>query len=364
MTVCGMRLFRTFSIAVLLVWGIAFGLTGAINGAVTSASAEHHVRVGDEATGHISSGVPGHVKGSSSDSDLWRDIKSGTRGTVSIPDKKAGVMINPYGEDWRLFRGESMPFWSSVLVGLALLSVIGFALAYGKIKLDGPRTERFIARFTQMERWVHWFVAGLFIMLALSGLVVLFGRTLLKPIIGAEALGTIANASLQAHNLLGPLFIIGLVLMLVIFLKDNLYQKGDFVWAFKGAFFSSDHPPSWKYNLGEKSWYWLLAFGGTAVCVSGVFLIFPNLLTDLTDMQLSHVVHAIAAVVLITASVGHIYLGVWGVEGALDSMTLGYVDETWGLEHHRWWAEEEIKKNHSVDGAPDVVLAAKKSEDS
>jgi len=306
--------------------------------------------------------VPGQVTGNRSDADLWRGINHGTVGKVTISDQKAALMINRYGEDWRLLRTDNLVLWGGVLMGISLLGVLGFAIVYGKFKLHNPRTGRVIPRFSQAERWVHWFVACLFIVLGLTGLVILFGRYLLKPIIGADALGAIANASLQAHNLLGPIFIVALAFMLVIFLKDNVFQKGDFLWALKGGFFSKHHPPSWKYNLGEKSWYWLLAFAGSGLALSGVFLIFPTLLDDVQGMQLSQIAHAVAAVVLIAASIGHIYLGIWGVEGALDSMTLGYVDETWGLEHHRWWAEQEIEKEHVVEGAPDAVLAAKKAE--
>lgn len=306
--------------------------------------------------------VPGNVSGNQSDADFWRGVNHGEVGTVSIPDKKAAVLINRTGEYWRSARSGPVLFWGGVLIGGALLSVVGFALVYGKFKLHGPRTGRVIPRFSQPERWVHWFVAGLFIMLGLSGLVMLFGRYVLKPVIGADALGAMANASLQAHNLLGPIFVIALAIMLVLYFKDNFYQKGDFVWALKGGFFSSNHPPSWKYNLGEKTWYWLLAFAGTAVSVSGVVLIFPALSSDVQGLQLSQIVHVISAIALLSASMGHIYLGVWGVEGALDSMTLGYVDETWGLEHHRWWAELEIKKDHVVEGAPDAVLAANQAE--
>ena len=348
--------FRILGVSALLLLGLTTG--------PVLAESPNSVRVTAPVTAPSPSdgSVPGNVLGNQSDSDFWRGINHGAAGTVSIPDKKAALMINRQGEDWRQFRTEQILVWGGALVGLSLLAVLGFAVVYGKFKLHAPRTGRVIPRFSQAERWVHWFVASLFILLGLSGLVILFGRALLKPIFGAEALGVIANASLQAHNLLGPIFIVALVIMLVIFLKDNVYQKGDFTWAMKGAFFSKDHPPSWKYNLGEKSWYWLLAFGGGALALSGVFLIFPTLLDDLQGMQLSQIVHSLAAIVLIAASVGHIYLGVWGVEGALDSMQLGYVDETWGLEHHRWWAEEEIKKEHVVAGAPDAVLAANKAE--
>ncbi|HEY9081389.1 MAG TPA: formate dehydrogenase subunit gamma [Magnetovibrio sp.] len=312
-----------------------------------------------QADNPLAGSVPGEVKGSNSNSDLWRGINHGEPGTVSIPDQKAATLINRTGEDWRLVRMGPLPMWGGVLMGISLVGVLGFALVYGKFKLHGERTGRVIPRFSQAERWVHWFVASLFIMLGLTGIVILLGRFLLKPVFGADVLGALANASLQAHNLLGPIFIVAMLIMLVMYFKDNFYQKGDFTWALKGGFFSKHHPPSWKYNLGEKSWYWLIAFAGTALSLSGVFLIFPTLLDDVQGMQLSHIVHAICAVVLIAASLGHIYLGIWGVEGALDSMTLGYVDETWGLEHHRWWAEEEIKKERVVEGAPDAVLAAK-----
>lgn len=350
------HLIRIIGFCSLMLWGLGVGFTGSLDLSISSVAADDHIRVGGT--------VPGDAKGAASQSDFWRDVNHGTVGAVNIPDQKAGLMINRWGETWRQVRVDQLILWGGILMGISLVSVLGFAMVYGKFKLHGKRTGHVIPRFSQAERWVHWFTAGLFMLLGLSGLVILFGRSVLKPIIGADALGVVANASLQAHNLFGPIFVVALAFMLVLYFKDNIFQRGDFVWALKGGFFSSNHPPSWKYNLGEKSWYWLLAFGGSALALSGVFLIFPTLLDDVMGMQLSQIVHAIAAVVLIAASIGHIYLGIWGVEDALDSMTLGYVDETWGLEHHRWWAEEEIKKDHVVEGAPDAVLAAKQAETS
>jgi len=350
------RLMFMIGFCALVSWGLSAG------SAQAQASSSVRAPLADAAPADGT--VPGGALGNSSDAEFWRGVNHGTIGKVSIPDKKSGLMINRQGEDWRQLRMDKLVLWGGVLLGLSLAGALGFGLVYGKFNLHAPRTGRVIPRFSQAERWVHWFAASLFILLGLTGLVILFGRFLLKPIIGANALGAVANASLQAHNLLGPIFIVALACMLVLYFKDNFFQKGDFVWALKGGFFSSHHPPSWKYNLGEKSWYWLLAFAGGALALSGVFLIFPTLLDDLKGLQLSQIVHTVAAVVLIAASIGHIYLGVWGVEGALDSMTLGYVDETWGLEHHRWWAEQEIKKDHVVEGAPDAVLAAKKAESS
>ena len=351
------RLIKLIGFCGLVLWGVCASSVNAQ--AQTSSSVRPPVVVEASPTDGT---VPGAVQGNTSDAEMWRSVNHGNVGYVSIPDKQAGLMINRAGELWRTVRAGPVLLWGGVLIGGSLLSVIGFGLVYGKFKLHSARTGRVIPRFSQGERWVHWFVAGLFMILGLTGLVILFGRPILKPVIGAEGLGIVANASLQAHNLLGPIFVVALAIMLVMYFKDNVYQKGDFAWAMKGGFFSRHHPPSWKYNLGEKSWYWLLVFAGTAISVSGVVLIFPSLPGDLQSLQLAQIVHVICAIALITASLGHIYLGVWGVEGALDSMTLGYVDETWGLEHHRWWAEDEIGKHHNVEGAPSAVLAAHTAE--
>ncbi|MDJ0931409.1 hypothetical protein [Breoghania sp.] len=48
--------------------------------------------------------VPGGVLGTSSDADLWRKMRSGVSGTVSIPDKKAVIVIQSEGDNWRAFR--------------------------------------------------------------------------------------------------------------------------------------------------------------------------------------------------------------------------------------------------------------------
>ncbi len=342
---------RTSSFTLLsLVAVLAFGWV--LAGSVT---------FGSLAYAQTSGTVPGESLGNQSDSDFWRGIRHGTPGKVSIPDQKAAVMINSSGQDWREFHNGPVTIYGGGLILLSLFSLIAFGFYYGRFKLSG-RSGRVIPRFSQAERWVHWFVAALFIILGLTGVLILFAKFVLIPIIGKSAAAVIVNASLQAHNLFGPIFVVALAIMLIIYLKDNLFQKGDFVWAIKGGFFNKHHPPSWKYNLGEKSWYWLIVFAGTALSVSGILLDFPTFIDGLEKLQLAQIVHSISALALIAASLGHIYLGVYGVEGALEGMTVGYVDETWAKEHHRWWAEKEIKRNRVVEGAPDAVLAANKAK--
>jgi formate dehydrogenase subunit gamma len=51
-------------------------------------------------------------------------------------------------------------------------------------------------------------------------------------------------------------------------------------------------------------------------------------------------VHAIAALIYIAVSFGHIYMGTIGVEGSYRAMREGVVDESWAREHHEIWYNE------------------------
>jgi len=306
--------------------------------------------------------VPGKALGNTSDSDFWRKIRQGDPGNVSIPDRRAAVIIRSEGEEWRSLRNGPLSTYGGYLLALSFAAVTAFFLYRGRIKVTGGGTGKVIPRFSQSERWIHWFVASLFILLGASGLLLMFGRYVFSPILGKEAWSVVASASLQAHNLLGPVFIVALVIMLGVYMKDNIWQKGDLTWVLEGGFLSKGHPPSWKYNIGEKTWYWLLFFAGLAICGSGFLLDFPWLAGQVQQLQLAHLIHAGAGLILIAASLGHIYLGTIGVEGALDGMTYGYVDEKWAKEHHGWWAEEVMASGEDVvEGAPQMAPSPHKS---
>ncbi|NQU56905.1 MAG: formate dehydrogenase subunit gamma [Rhodospirillales bacterium] len=319
----------------LLVWVFAAGLTGSVD-------------LGSQAYAQTNGEVPGKTLGNQSDSDFWRKLRRGQPFELSGTATGTPVLIQSPGEEWRSLRNGPLSYWGGLLILASLVFVVLFFALHGKIKMSGGRSGRAVPRFSQPERWIHWFVASLFILLGLSGLFVMFGRYVILPIIGKEAWSPVASASLQAHNLLGPIFVVALVIMLAVYFKDNIWQKGDLVWALKGGFFSKDHPPSWKYNLGEKFWYWLLFFAGLAISGSGLLLDFPWLAERVQQLQLAHLIHGGAAVVLIATSLAHIYLGTIGVEGALEGMTQGYVDENWAKEHHGWWAEEAMAKGDEV----------------
>jgi len=220
------------------------------------------------------------------------------------------------------------------------LAILAFYFAKGPLKLHEKPTGRLVERFNVVERWAHWTVAISFSVLAVTGLVILFGKHVLLPIIGYSLFSWLSTLSKYAHNFLAPLFIVGLLAMIVVYVKDNLPERGDLAW-FRGAFamfWSGKHVPSGRFNGGEKAYFWI---GVVALCitlsVTGVIMLFPNFDQVRTTMQQVNVIHSISAVVMLLFAFGHIYVGTIGVEGAYQNMREGVTDETWAKEHHELW---------------------------
>ncbi|PLX38153.1 MAG: formate dehydrogenase subunit gamma [Hyphomicrobiales bacterium] len=304
--------------------------------------------------------VPGRSSGTTNDSEFWRQIRKGTPGRVSIPDPHAAIMVRESGEQWRVIRSQWLPYYGAIpIVGMTLLILL-FYVIRGRIRIEGGRSGRTVPRFQLWHRTMHWFVACLFILLGLSGLILLFGRVGLIPLIGKEAFAVFASASLQGHNLFGPIFVVVFFPMVLMFLKGNGFNLVDLKWILKGGGLFGGHASSEKNNFGEKGWYWLLTLGGTVLCLSGLLLDFPWLAEKTGYLNIAHVAHAVAAIAVITVAIGHIYIGSLGMEGALEGMTKGEVDENWAIQHHDLWAqkvmgEQAAKKrarDEDADGVP------------
>ena len=285
--------------------------------------------------------------------ELWRDVRqrdSGVVGSTRVKGVDSGVLINIYGEHWRQFRMQQLIPYGAALMGIVLSVILLFYLVRGPLRLEGGPTGRKVQRFTVFERTIHWFTVGVFWLLALTGLVLLYGRFVLIPLLGPEGFGLTASACKEAHNLFGPMFLIAILMLFVTFVKDNFYARGDITWLLKGGgILFRGHVSAGRFNAGEKIWFWIAILGGTILCVTGLILDFAVLGQGREVMALSHVLHGIVALLVITVSFGHIYLGTAGVEGTLGSMTTGYVDEAWAASHHdRWYAE--VKAGAAADG--------------
>ena len=286
---------------------------------------------------------------------MWRQVGQGVEGVVNFPYPEYGVLIQPTvqypgaattnaGEAWRQVRNRVILPYGGALVLIALLAVAIFYFTKGPLKLHAPETGRKIERFTPFERAAHWVNAAAFVLLAVSGLVMALGQYVLRPVIGATLFGWLAYALKNVHNFVGPLFAVSLVIVIATFVRDNLPRREDWVWLVHfGGLFGDREVPSHRFNAGEKIIFWAGVFVlGLVVVGSGLVLdkLVPGLEYLRAQMQLAHMIHASAALLMVALFIGHIYMGTVGTEGAYQAMKTGYVDETWAREHHPLWYED------------------------
>jgi formate dehydrogenase subunit gamma len=275
------------------------------------------------------------------------------QGRVSIPDQRSGVLEQPAGRDWREFRDVTLRWIGGIVIlGMLALLVI-FYLSRGMVRLESGRSGRAIVRFTAFERFVHWMTATCFIILAISGLNITFGRPLLLPLIGLEAFSEWSQWAKYAHNYLSFPFTIGVVLIFLIWIAGNIPNKTDVDWLKRGGgMVGHDHPPAYRFNAGQKAIYWIVVLGGGAVAVTGYELMFPFYISGIEGMQIAQIVHSVVSVLFVAAMLAHIYIGTIGMEGAFEAMGTGTVDVNWAKEHHSLWLEEENARTGANDARP------------
>ena len=305
---------------------------------------------------------------------MWRQVGQGVTGYSSLPlsqAPEAGNLIQKFvqypgsrltnaGEAWRQVRNNWLiPYGGSLLL-IALGALALFYWRKGTIELHGTETGRKIERFTPFERSAHWANAIAFVALAVSGIVMAFGKFFIQPVIGNALFGWLTYALKNIHNFAGPLFAVSLVIVIVTFVRDNLPSKEDIVWLLKGGgLLSGTEVPSHRFNAGEKVLFWGgVFFLGLIVVASGLVLdkLIPGLIYERSTMQISHMIHAAATCLMMAMFMGHIYMGTIGMRGAYSAMRTGYVDETWAKEHHELWYNDiqagKIPAQRSQPAAP------------
>ena len=346
--------------------------------------------------------VPGGSLGNRSQSDIWRVLREGTPGTVSIPDPKAGQLIRGtqkrlrseadvrnamsarqsgeaaptlLGNDsivsWVEFRQGPLARYGAYAMGGVIVLIALFFLIRGRVRVEHGLSGQMIQRFGSIERFGHWLLAVSFIILALTGLNLLYGREVLIPAFGPEFYSGIAYAGKLTHNYVAFAFMLGLVICFVNWVRHNVPHPRDLIWLAKGGglLVKGVHPSSKKFNAGQKILFWLVILGGASISVSGLALMFPfqtamfaktfiflnslgfSLPTEISpiqEMQYQSLWHSVMALFLICVIIAHIYIGSLGMVGAIDAMTTGEVDVNWAREHHDLWVEEELAKTRDV----------------
>ncbi|RZI71234.1 MAG: formate dehydrogenase subunit gamma [Variovorax sp.] len=308
---------------------------------------------------------------------MWRDVSRGVTGYSSLPLREApeaGNLIQPFvkypgsrltnaGEAWRQVRNDWIIPYGAALLFVTLLALAIFYFARGSIKLHGAETGRKIERFTPFERATHWSNAIAFVTLAISGIVMAFGKFFLLPIMGGALFGWLSYALKNIHNFMGPLFVVTTIFMIITFIRSNWPSADDLKWLVRaGGLFGGKEVPSHRFNAGEKVVFWGgVLFLGSIVIASGLYLdkLIPGMAYLRGDMQIAHMVHAVATLFMMAMIMGHIYIGTLGMQGAYKAMRTGYVDETWAREHHELWYDDIAagkipvqRSAHPVAGRP------------
>jgi formate dehydrogenase subunit gamma len=275
--------------------------------------------------------------------DLWREVRQRdiqSSGISQVKGVDSGILINARGDQWARFRMEELSTYGGIAIAGIFAIIVLFYVVRGRVPIEGGLSGRMVRRFTDYERIVHWTLAIVFLFLAITGLILLLGRPLLLPLFGKEVFSILASASKEGHNLFGPLFLVSLIMMLISFARRNIYEKGDMTWLIRGGgLIGEGHASGGFFNMGEKTWYWMVILIGLVIAISGLILVSPNFGQGRMIMGLSHVVHTIGAIILIAVSIGHMYLGSIGSEGALEGMKTGYVDINWADAHHDRWGK-------------------------
>jgi len=307
---------------------------------------------------------------------MWRQVGGGVTGYSSLPKSQApeagnliqsfvqypGSRLTNAGEAWRQVRNNWLIPYGGALLLITTLAIAIYYFSKGSIKTHGAETGRKIERFTPFERAAHWSNAIAFSILAISGLVMAFGKFFALPVMGGTLFGWLTYVLKNMHNFAGPVFAVSLVVVFATFLRDNWPQKGDLNWLLKGGgLFSDAEPASNRFNAGEKIVFWGgVFFLGLIVVSSGFVLdkIVPGLVYERATMQIAHMVHAVATLFMMAMFMGHIYLGTIGMQDAYKAMRTGYVDETWAKEHHEYWYDD-VKAGRVPTQRSEPLLQAK-----
>ena len=338
-------------LALAVIYASAAGLTGSVD-------------LDAPAAAQSKGAVPGNFSGNQSDTDLWRAIRKGVRGKSDMQDPQAATLVQSEGDNWRAIKNGPLSQFGGWSFAAILVILVIFRMVRGQVKVDSGLSGQTIERFNALERATHWLTASSFVILALSGLNVMYGKYVLLPILGPGAFAALTYYGKIAHNFLGFSFMAGVVVMIVLWTRHNLLDGTDLKWIAHGGglFTKGDHPPAKKFNFGQKCIFWMVVLGGLTLSVSGLAMIFPyeimpwgktfaalnvfgfglpTNLTPLMDLQISVLWHSAVSLGMIAVIIAHIYIGTpLGMEGAIDAVASGQVDVNWVKEHHSIWAKE------------------------
>lgn len=278
-------------------------------------------------------------------------------GVATLPYREANVLVQPQGRNFRYERNEILRYAGGIAVLLVCLTLAVFLLWRGRIDATAPQSGQSVLRFDLLERSAHWLTASAFLIMALTGVVILYGKSLLLPWMGAYSFSWLVQASAWAHMAAALPFVIGICLMVIRWLPGNVPTRLDWVWLkrFGGFLHEGDeHPPAGRFNAGQKLVFWSVVIGGLGMLLTGLLLMLPFFVVGYDGMHWAQLVHSALGLALISLIIGHIYIGSVGMVGAFQAMWSGYVDLNWAKSHHRLWLERFRSSNTGKGDARDA----------
>jgi formate dehydrogenase subunit gamma len=285
---------------------------------------------------------------------VWSEVRSGRPQTTQVRGRETDVLIQPGGQTWRALRNGQVAVYGGWAIVVVLVAIAAFYLLKGPLRLHSPMTGRAIRRFLPFQQLIHWTTATAFVVLAITGIILGFGKSMLLPILGHTLFSWLAQVAKPLHNFMGPVFAVCTVIIFFTFVRRNVWRAYDMAWIRRfGGLFSGNDVPSGKFNAGEKLWFWGgVLFLGVVVSASGFVLDFANFDQTRHTMQVANIIHLAGACLFMMAGLGHIYMGTIGMVGAYAAMKTGYVDETWAREHHLYWYEDVKAGRDGGDAVP------------
>ncbi len=274
-------------------------------------------------------------------------------GISSLPYREAASFQQPQGRTWRRVHNDQVRYGGGWILFGTIFALAFFLLARGRIKIADGWSGETVERFSATERANHWMTATSFVLMGLTGLILLYGKPLLIPLIGEPAFGAVASWSAWMHMAFAIPFVLGILIMIALWLVDNVPTRLDWEWLKRGGGFMHDdgrNPPARKFNAGQKLVFWGVTIGGLLLLASGISLMFPFYWFGYGGMQSAQIVHAALALCMIALIFGHVYIGTIGMEGAFDAMWSGEVDRNWAKEHHSLWYERVVGRRDRSSG--------------
>ncbi|HEY1460534.1 MAG TPA: formate dehydrogenase subunit gamma [Casimicrobiaceae bacterium] len=274
---------------------------------------------------------------------VWKEVRSGAPQVTTVTGRETNILVQSQGQTWRAGHNELITL-GGFLLALAIAGLAIFFLIRGPLTTTPKPGDRIIERFTPKDRYAHWLLAITWVTLAITGLILSLGKTVLLPLIGYTLFSWLATFAKNVHNFIGPVLIIAVPWMFVRYLRYNGFGMDDLKWFINiVGYFKGHEYPSGKFNAGEKLVFWfVLVLFSTILIVSGLVLVFPNFNQTRATMQVANVTHMVAAYLAMALACVHIYLGTIGMTGAYRAMRDGYVDESWAKHHHLRWYEQIV----------------------